>query len=397
MNTFWLIAAGLALATVGALLPPVLRSRERNEPVAGNRGLHARRLAELQRDLEDRVIDADAFATAEDEITRALLEESRNEAPPQHVVARWLTIACIVLSIPAIAFFTYARLGQPALVEGANAVAEPGAVDQQTIDRMLAELEEKLRANPEDAEGWLLLGRSYMAMTRYAEAVAAFERAYAVTGDIPQVMLQYADALAMTENGRIGAKARALVERSLEIEPDNIAALWLAGLGAVEAAEPDLALTRLRRARELSAARGAPTAELDSIIAAIDAPGSAPSPAPGATAVLSVAVDVDPALIALVGETASVFVFARAPGGGGPPLAVSRAAAAELPRKFRLDDTMAMAPQFKLNEGDTVVVTARISASGQAIAQPGDLEGTSVPVTVGAAETVPVVIDRVLE
>lgn len=411
MNTFWLIAAALLIAVIGLLLPATLRARAVDGSRDSNRALHARRLAELTADLDDQVIDAADRQAAEDEITRALLEEADTATPAEgQPIARWLTTAAIALVIPGVALLTYTRLGQPHLSEAPAAAPAADVAGQQSMETVMAQLEQRLRENPDSAEGWMLLARSYMVMARYAEAVTAFEHAYALLGDVPQVMLQYADALAMTNNGRIGAQARELVERTLALEPDNIAALWLAGLAAAEAGQQDLALQRLQRARELSADRGAETQELDQIIDGITAAsgkvGAAPAraepaadPATGASndSAISVRVTLAPALAGRVAASDSLFVFARAPGGGGPPLAVVRTSPSELPRSFVLDETRAMAPQFRLTPGVTVDITARISRSGSPTATAGDLQGTVAAVTAGQDEAVEITIDEIVE
>lgn len=413
MNTFWLIAAALLIAAVGMLLPAAWRARVSDGTRDSHRALHARRLAELTADLDDELIDAADRQSAEDEITRALLEEAGTTAGAATPLARGLTTVAIALVIPAVALLTYTNLGQPHLSEAPPAAPAAGMPDPQSMEAVLVQLEQRLQANPDSAEGWLLLGRSYMVMARYPDAVRAFERAYALLGDVPQLMLQYADALAMTNNGRIGPRARDLVERTIALEPDNIAALWLAGLAAVETGQRDLALERLQRARSLSAASGAPTQELDAIIAGIDASGGSAAtpvagpaaaesaseqagPAVGSTAI-SVTVTLDPALAERITASDVLFVFARAPGAGGPPLAVVRTSPGELPRTFVLDETSAMAPQFRLTPGLTVDITARISRSGSPSAAAGDLQGQVTDVTAGQDEPVAITISEIVE
>jgi len=409
MNTFWLIAAALLIAVIGMLLPAALRARIADAGRDSHRALHARRLAELTADLDDEVIDAADRQSAEDEITRALLEEADTPAAAgSGPVARWLTTAAIALVIPGVALLTYTRLGQPQLSATSVQAAAPDALTPQSMEAALAQLEQRLQQNPDSAEGWMLLGRSYMVLARYTDAVVAFERAYALLGDVPQVMLQYADALAMTNNGRIGAQARELVERTIALEPDNIAGLWLAGLAAVETGQRELALERLKRARTLSAERGSATGELDAIIAGIGAasgdaaPGAASAadtaaPEPVKSSAIAVRVALAPALANRISATDVLFVFARAPGGGGPPLAVVRTSPAELPRSYVLDETSAMAPQFRLTPGATVDITARISRSGTPTATSGDLQGKVAAVTAGQDDPVELTISEIVE
>ncbi len=408
MNTFWLIAAALLIAVIGMLLPAALRARIADGGRDSHRALHARRLAELTADLDDEVIDAADRQSAEDEITRALLEEADTPAAAgTGPVARWLTTAAVALVIPGVALLTYTRLGQPQLSETPVQAPAPDATTPQSMEAVLAQLEQRLQQNPDSAEGWMLLGRSYMVLARYTDAVAAFERAYALLGDVPQVMLQYADALAMTNNGRIGPQARELVERTIALEPDNIAGLWLGGLAAVETGQRELALERLNRARTLSAERGSATAELDAIIAGIGAasgntvagsgPADTAAPEAAKSSAIAVRVTLAPALAERISASDVLFVFARAPGGGGPPLAVVRTSPGELPRSFVLDETSAMAPQFRLTPGATVDITARISRSGTPTATSGDLQGKVAAVTAGQNEPVEITINEIVD
>jgi cytochrome c-type biogenesis protein CcmH len=284
------------------------------------------------------------------------------------------------------------------LVAGAGATHPVAGTqpDQQTIEDMLASLRERLASDPDSAEGWLLLGRSYMALARYEEAVPAFARAFALLGETAPVMLQYADALAMAAGGRIGAEVRELVARILVIEPDNVAALWLAGLGAAEAGENPQALEYLRRARTAAARQGASTAELDAILDGLTA-GRTPSGDAVAAASVRVAVAIAPELAEKISPEDAVFIFARAPGDNGPPLAVTRAHAHGLPLELVLDDTMAMAPMHKMTVGDTVIITARVSKSGAAAPASGDLQGSSAAFVVGELDAVAVRIDQIVE
>ena len=403
MNAFWIIVAALVVSVLAALLPGLLRPRPTTRQLTQNLVLRDIRIAELQRDVADQVMDAQDLAGAEDEIARALLEESDpNSLASDHTgsrSSRWFLVAIIIGLIPAISLFTYLTLGSPQL---ATEVAEPDpapAIDQKTIDAMVVQLEQRLNDDPDSAEGWLLLGRTYMALGRYDDAVPALARAHELVGDNPQVLLQYADALAMADVGRIDADVLALVNRALELEPENLAGLWLAGLAAAEAGETEKALGYLRRAQTQGARSGTPTVEVDAAIRELEAltPTALNPVTTAAVAAVSVTVNIDPGLRPRVNSQDVLFVFARAPGQTGPPLAASKTQADNLPREIVLDDTMSMAPMFKLKLGDTVTVTARISRSGTPQAQSGDLHVSSDPFVIGKRNAIALVIDKVVE
>lgn len=404
MTVFGIIVATLLIVALAALLPALLRARPDSNPLAQNIVLRDIRIAELQRDVADHVIDQRDLVAAEDEIARALLEESDpselTTAGRGKATGRWFLVAVVACVVPAISLTTYFNLGTPQLANGVAAIdpsAEP-PIDQATVDAMVAQLEQRLVEHPDSAEGWLLLGRTYMALGRFDEAVPALARARELVGDTPQLLLQYADALAMADGGRIGDEVRALVSRVLELEPENVAALWLAGLGAAEAGERKQALDYLRQAQAISARNGTPKAEVEAAIRELEAvTDPAPDPTNATAAAITVTVGIEASLLARITSQDTLFVFARGQDQQGPPLAVLKTQADNLPRDIVLDDSMSMAPMFKLKAGDMVTVTARISKSGTPQATTGDLEATSKPFVIGERQTVELVINSVVE
>jgi cytochrome c-type biogenesis protein CcmH len=404
VNIFWVIVAALVTTAVAALLWALLRRRPNANTVSQNLILRDMRIAELRRDVADQVIDEQDLSAAEDEIARALLEESDpdtlEKAAPNNT-ARWLIVAIIVCGIPSIAVFTYLSLGTPELAMGAAPITESAGqeIDQQTIDDLIALLEKRLVDDPESAEGWLLLGRTQLSLGRYDKAVTTLARAHELVGDVPQVLLQYADALAMADGGRINNEVRELVTRALVLEPENVAALWLAGLGAAEAGEREQALEYIRHAKTISVRDGAPSVEIDAVIRELESVADTEHQPETTIVAASVAVkvNVDPTLKSRIKSDDMLFVFARSPNQGGPPLAVRRMQTDSFPREVVLDDTMSMAPMFKMKAGDTVVVTARVSKSGEPSAQSGDLQGTSEPFVIGELTTVNLVIEDVVK
>lgn len=404
MNIFWLIVAALVATAVAALLWSLLHRRPNVNTVSQSLILRDMRIAELRRDLADKIIDEQDLSAAEDEIARALLEEINPdtfEKVAPNNAARWLIVATIVCGIPSIAVYTYLSLGTPELAMGAAPITKSAdqEIDQQTIDDLIAQLKKRLIDDPESAEGWLLLGRTQMSLGRYDKAATALARAHELVGDVPQVLVQYADALAMADGGRINDEVRGLVTRALVLEPENVAALWLAGLGAAEAGEREQALDYIRHAKTISIRDGTPSVELDAVISELESVKDTEhqSETTLVAASVSVRINVDPTLKSRIRPDAVLFVFARSPNQSGPPLAVRRMQMDSFPRKVVLDDTMSMAPMFKMKAGDTVVVTARVSKSGEPSAQPGDLQGTSEPFIIGELATVNLVIEDVVK
>ncbi|MFT3954325.1 MAG: tetratricopeptide repeat protein [Piscinibacter sp.] len=294
----------------------------------------------------------------------------------------------------------YAVYGTPSAWRGVPVAKSDGETGHASgagqIEAMVAKLEERLKEKPDDAEGWSMLGRSYSALGRYPESVAAFKRVTTMRPQDAQGFADLADATAMAAGRNLAGEPTKLIAKALELDPKNLKALALAGTiafdagdypkaatlweAAVAAAEPGSEL-----ARNLQG--GVAEARTRAGMPAASASSAAPSSPPAAAANASVTGEVKLAA-ALKGRVApddTVFVFARAVDGPRAPLAILRKQVKDLPISFKLDDSMAMSPAMRLSTAKQVVVGARISKSGNAMAQPGDLQGFSQPVSVGAS------------
>jgi cytochrome c-type biogenesis protein CcmH len=264
---------------------------------------------------------------------------------------------------------------------------EHGATVQQ-LETMVGRLAARLRDNPEDAEGWKLLGRSYAALGRFGEAADAYAKAAMRTPRDPQLLIDFADVLAMARGQRLAGEPEKLVQRALEIDPQNLKGLALAGTAAFERKDFAQAAAYWQRMLPLVPADSEDARVIQQNVAeARELAGSTKS--------LQGTVSLSPGLKGRAAPDDVVFVFARAAEGPPMPLAVARTRVKDLPYSFRLDDSMAMTPAMKLSAFARVVVGARVSKSGNAAAQPGDLQGASAPVANDAGE-VRVVIDRVV-
>jgi len=326
-------------------------------------------------------------------------------------------LALLSLAVLAIAIAGYWATGWPALLKpgatgqisemataAAAAEAASGATPQQQIAAMVDKLAERMQRNPDDAEGWTMLARSYTVLGRFADALPAYARASELRPNDAKLLADYADAVAASKGTVDNPQSAALVERSLKIEPNHPKALALAGAIAYGRGDFAGAAARWQKfadqlppgsellervqasiaeARQRAAGNGAPGAPASSAaLASTAAPASAVR-ASGRSAVSGV-VTLDPALAGRVAPGDSLFVFARPASGGRAPLAVFRATAKDLPLSFTLDDSMAMAPGHDLSSASEVTIGARISKSGNAIPQPGDLAGETSGVTPGA-------------
>lgn len=419
MLIFWSLAALLVAATLALLLLPLLRVRRaRPAPDADAAALAVYRDQKhaLDAELADGAIGPDEHEAAVAELSRRLAVEvgpARAPAPPTPPLRRaWLIGIALLVVIPAAAVILYTRLGNPEAISAASSAGEPNAheMSDPQILAMVDSLAQRLKTRPDDADGWVLLARSYQALGRFGEAADAYAHADTLIPNNPALLADYADALAMAQGRKLAGQPAALAARALAIDPNHRKALALAATAALEARDVDAALAYWRRllaqfpedsddAKQIMAI----VAEIESAKNGLNAPPPAAreqprSPAatpPAVAAAIAGRVDISPALASKVALTDTVFIFARAVEGPRMPLAVLRIPARELPKDFRLDDSMGMAPGVKLSATPMVIIEARISKSGNALPQAGDLSGKSAPVKPGASG-IKVTIDQVV-
>jgi len=407
MTAFLVVAAAMVAVAVAWVLVPLLRRREQASPDAGtaNLGVLRDQLAELDADLARGTLTRERYEQATLELERRVLDEV-NPGPlagsaGAPAASAW-TAAILGATIPVAAIALYLAVGAPgALVtESPGASAPQHEVTREQLEAMVAKLAAHVDKNPDDAKGWALLARSYYVMARYPEAVRAYERAVQLAPRDADLLADYADAVGMTQERRLQGRPLELVQRALAIDPDHWKALALAGTAAFDRKEYARAIgywERLRRVVPADSQIGrsveASIAEARALGAATTASAKAPKTgAAAAGAKVAGRVSLAPALAAKAAPTDTVFIFARAASGPPMPLAVVRKQVKDLPLEFALDDSMAMAPNLRLSGFAEVIVGARVSRSGNATPQSGDLQGLSRPVKVGAAG-VAVVID----
>lgn len=407
MTAFLIVAAVLLLTAVALVAYPLIRGRESPAEDQDGEvvGLSRERLEELKQKRHSGDITESEYAEQLSDLETQLADDLQTQgqagAPPSRGSGRWMGIAAAVF-IPVLSGLLYLALGQPQALTPDPRSREIAAQDlsPSDINTMVSRLAERLRDNPDDAEGWFMLGRSYMVLNRYDEAAEAFERLRALVGDAPDILVREATARAMARGGDLSGEPARLVQHALAEQPNHAQALWMAATAAHQTGDHDTALEYYRRVEPQL--EGEPLQQVRGMIqeltanrseTAADAPDKA---ADEAAASLRVNVSLAPALQANADDGDTVFIFARAVDGPAMPLAVVRKTVADLPLTVTLDDTQAMMPQLKLSEHARVTVAARISGSGDVAARPGDLEGESGPVATHTGEAVEVTIDRIV-
>ena len=401
---FFLVFIGTALAFV---LPPLLR-RNAIAPKVDRKELNIAiyhdQLAELKSDLDSGELDASQYEDARREIEKRLSEDVPLESAPVTVATsgRWPGYV-LAGAIPVLAIAMYAYLGNPNALVASNAVTTPDMQQgQHDAAPMIASLEAKLKNKPDDAAGWYMLARSYGATGRYADAARAFAKTAELLPDDASVLADYADALAMAQGGSLQGKPLELINRALKLNAQDEKALNLAGTAAYEdknfsgAAEywrrllkvipPDTDSSREIAAAvaQAEAAAGVPALDkLSSFEGKSSSEEKASQALKGSSASVSGTVSVRKDLVGKIDPADTVFIFAQLPQGPKMPLASLRISAKQLPYHFTLDDSVAMSPNDKLSDHPEVTISARVSKSGQAMAQSGDLQGKVGPIKLG--------------
>lgn len=386
-SVFWLVAGVMVLVAFLIVLPPLWRKRDnitvddldqRNIKIARDR------LAELKTNKVSGGISQTQYDEQVAELELALsddLDIASSSNMPQ-TQGCWL-VYVLAVAIPCLSSALYWKLGNYQAVshsaelnQAASATPSPEA-----INKMVAGLAEKLKAEPNNLEGWLMLGRSYKMLQRYPESVEAFAHAYQLGGDKAEVMLPYAEVLASSNNNNWAGKPQELVTKALTIEPDNLAGLWFAAIANAQQGDKKTAIGFLRKLEVLLPADSPDKQQIHELIVNTDGQltNAAPAKSVHSTASsgtsVSIQVSLATKLQSMVNPEDTVFIYAQALSGPKMPLAIIRKQVRELPLSVSLTDAEAMKPNMKLSNFKQVRLLARISKSGDAMPQPGDLIG----------------------
>ena len=415
------------------LLWPLMREARRPvvERHIANASIYRDQFADLDADLRRGTISETKYAEARGELERRLLDEGRTEGGTSTAPAgsSRATAIVVALAVPLVAGLLYWKLGAPdAFSPMATATTSPDASHQMTpeqLDGMVQQLAARLDKEPQNVEGWVILARTYYTMRKFPEAAAAYEKLTLLVPNEPDLLADYADALAMSQGRDLSGRPLELVQAALKIDPTHWKALAMAGTVAFDRKDYKGAVDYWERLRSsqpadspivqsiaisISEARklgGLPPAAAVAVAPQKAAPAAMPPTAaalatgaskdaavPSGTTVGGI-VNLSDAIKAKASPTDTVFIFARPAEGSRMPLALTQVKVSELPAKFTLDDTMAMSKEMKLSTVPSVIVGARVSKSGRPMPSSGDLEGLSKPVAVGTKD-VAVTIDRVL-
>lgn len=423
--TFWVIVSAMTVSILGLLVRPLLKrptqitgEQEKTLPV------YRQQFSELEQDLTNGLLTDEQYQAARHELERRVLEETGSTETSVMssggiVNLRFVALSLVML-IPAASGVLYWTLGNPAAMThpAVSAVAQGGSGEDSqmadSLNQLIEQLRKKLEQNPDDAVGWGLLARSYMAMERYGDAVPIFERATKLDPNNASLLADYADAFGVHQGRKLEGKPETLIQKALKLDPHNVKALMLSGTIAYNRKDFARAVKEWEDAHAyLPSDDQESSDQLKSSIADAkrrlgggpsmgmmvanppmeQTKPAKPAASSGQSRAITGKVVLGPNMAGRGTLPDTLFVFAKDVAGPPMPVSIVRASKNDLPFTFRLDDSTSPMPSRKLSDIDTVVIVARLSKSGKAMAESGDLEGMSQPIKPGT-ENITVVIDR---
>ncbi|VVN64916.1 hypothetical protein PS718_00029 [Pseudomonas fluorescens] len=396
MIDFWLAAGLLLLVALSFLLIPVLRERraQREEDrTALNVALYQERVAELQTQQAEGVLDAAQMDSGRAEAARELLADTEGvTAPRVSRLGKPFPLLAAVL-VPVLGLALYLHFGAADKVELTREFAQA----PQSMEEMTQRLERAVAAQPDSAEGLYFLGRTYMAQERPADAAKMFERAANLAGRQPELLGQWAQAQYFADGKKWSDKIQALTDEALKADPKEVTSLGLLGIAAFEGERYQQAIDYWNRLLAQlppdDKSRAALQGGIERAAERLKASGGtvAEATAPKA-ALLKVSVELASELKGKVQPGDSVFIFVRATSGPPAPLAAKRLTVADLPVTVELGDADAMMPQLKLSNFPEVQLVARVSRAGKPTA--GEWVGRSGPLPSSTTAPQKLTIDR---
>ncbi|MEG5265806.1 c-type cytochrome biogenesis protein CcmI [Pseudomonas sp. JDS28PS106] len=379
MIDFWMAIGLLLLVALSFLLVPVLRGHRAHaeqDREAVNVTLYQERLAELQAQHDEGVLSAEQVESGRAEAARELLADTAGAAQARASGLGKLLPILAALLVPLMGLGLYLHLGSSDKVELTREFAQPPT----SLADITHRLERTVKAQPDSAESWYFLARSYMTQDRPADAARGFERAVTLAGRQPELLGQWAQSLYFAGNKSFTPQVQALTDEALKADPKEVTSLGLLGIAAFEGQRYQEAVEYWTRLLAALPAQDSSRSALEGGIArAREKLEQSGQPVQSATkpASIRLRVELAPALRDKVLPGDSVFIFARAVGGPPAPLAVKRVTVGDLPAEVELGDADAMMPQLKLSSFAQVQLMARISRAGQPTR--GEWVGSSQP------------------
>jgi cytochrome c-type biogenesis protein CcmH len=416
MFLFWLAAALLLLIPMLVILITLLKTPDDNVEQTSNSELFQQRLSELKSDIENGLLSGSDEDKVKKEYQLALLEQEKNNSALDNSSNRessssTITAGLLLLLIPLFSIGLYNHLGQPQLINQSSLLSEFNNANSSeeklaSVEKMLTQLEQRLINEPDDVDGWLMLTNSYSTLERYPEALRAVDNLYRLRNNDPTVLIRYADIMSLANGGIYAGKPTELINEALKLDPENANGLWLAGLAASERGDINDAVNYWKRLIPKLEEDSKPQQQIKEFIqlAINQVDGEQKddgqlenSPTTSQEHRIQINVSLSPELINEVNDEDTVFIYAHAISGPPMPIAILHKKVSDLPIDAILDDSSAMIPNNKLSLHEQVKLTARISKSGNAKPEPGDLYGSMDSVKTNQNKPLSLIISNKLQ
>ncbi|MBX2825283.1 MAG: c-type cytochrome biogenesis protein CcmI [Gammaproteobacteria bacterium] len=417
MLIFYLLAGVMVAAALVMMLPVLLRrdpglSSEIDQHQS-NVQIARDALRQLEISRESGVLSEQDFDSQRAEVEQSLalsLQQSSSAGAGGRASAR-ITAVLLALALPVSTVAIYFATGMPSSMDAdyVAALNQPPASDKlPPVDELLPQLEAHLLANPDDLPGWRLLGVTYLRMQQFENAERALSQARLLAPDNIDILMQLVDARAMSRGGQIDAGGEEILNHALSLAPDDPRGLWMLAMLKQQQGETGEAVSIWQRLLVMldnePQAKAAVQALLDEaggtsvsqgqMQASPEATAPSATAPPSTGAVVSLQVTLDSGLADGLSPDTAVFIYAKAMQGPPMPLAVVRRQVSDLPLTIKLSDEMAMMPQLRLSQFDRVVVGARVSHSGDPVAQKGDFFTEIGDINVGDGSVISLSIDQ---
>jgi cytochrome c-type biogenesis protein CcmH len=390
---FVLIALGIALCVAVVFLWVLLRERKpvtQASQAKANAKVYRDQILDLDREHDSGHISDQEWQQSRDELSLRLLEDTSavdDPAAKAEKPAIW-TAVVLAVALPLGSMGLYMWVGQP---EALNPMAAktPDQVDPKDLAKMAQTLAEKLQAKPDNLQGWVMLGRTYRTLENFDAALKAYDSALKLSAD-DDLKLERIEIIAMQRQGQFEGEPWNVIREILQRDPQHFGALLTAGSASYAEGKFADALKYWEQARKPLDANNPDLEGLENAIAAVrDRLGMPPAKASTSSALASGLnvtgqVNLSAALKSKASPNDVVFIYATPANGDRMPLAIFKTTVSQLPLNFTLDDSSAMTPDRKLSAAGEVMVKVRVSKSGNAMPQSGDLSGSLGPVKVGA-------------
>ena len=393
MTLFLLSASSLLLISIIVIIRTLMNKN--NEKINSNQNsidIYNQKLKEINFDIENHLITKSEANNAIEELEYSLIKDNKNtdildsKLYFSNLESKKTISIILLLVIPVFVISVYSFIGTPNSIEKLVLVSdlENAKSDSEklvSVEQMLKRVERRLLDDPNNSDDWLMLANSYVVLKRYPEAIRALENLYRLKGDDPSLLFRYADVLAMANSGIFAGKPSELIKKALQLDPQNTMGLWLAGLVAYEEGEVKKAINywenvlpkleigseeekNIRKYIEFAKENNNISIQNDDTITQEKIEYS-----------LKLSIELSPNFTN-INKNKAVFIYAKPINSpNNMPIIVLRKTVADLPLLVEMNDSMSMLPSNKLSDYKSVQVLARISNSGNAKSEKGDLIG----------------------